>query len=157
MANLELAEKVKAYLREQPLRLGMGDWITRYEGAQEYAPPCNTVCCVAGATLIVAGIVRDAADYAARAGKDYIHAADKARELLGISENDADKLFYVQHWPKNQNREYYAAVDTYYRDIPQLQKERVELTCQVIDYVIAHPEPDVPPVIRALRLFLGVK
>jgi hypothetical protein len=137
MPNLELVEKVKAYLREKPLRLNMGDWVARYEGPKEFEPPCKTVCCVAGAVVIVAGVVKDWLEYANNSG---CVAANDAQRLLGISQSDADKLFYTQHWPRDLGRQYDNLWEI--KDRVKRKKMEVELACQAIDYVIAHPEPD---------------
>lgn len=133
--NIELFEKVKAYLREQPLRLDMEDWISTYVGSDEYKPPCNTVCCIAGACLLVSGTVKSESEYLA----SNISPSTKAKELFGLTSDEANQMFMVSHWPYDLKMEYYRTREKYltYRE---RQTAKVELVCQVIDRAIADRE-----------------
>ena len=57
--NVELLEKVKAKIREEPRRMDMADWgrvidPRRIEG-DDNLPPCGTVGCIAGWAEILSG------------------------------------------------------------------------------------------------------
>lgn len=57
--QLELLEKIKQFLREEPRRFDMGSWGKHIKGKPNgETPPCRTVFCLAGTALVVSGQYR---------------------------------------------------------------------------------------------------
>lgn len=126
---------IKAFLREDPRRLLMDKFVVK-EGSdlarqiQELRvypnlefPPCGTVGCIAGWICMIFG--------GQCALDDCYNEAGIASELLGTVgyKPYADRLFYMHNWPRKFNHAYY--------DAPTV-KDRVEVTCERIDYFIKH-------------------
>jgi hypothetical protein len=90
--NVELLEKVKQHILEEPRRYNQQHWIGVGEteirkrfGKVGDLPPCGTMACIAGWTCILAGVDLK--------GVDLFSISDKAEELLGINCIQADRLF----------------------------------------------------------------
>jgi hypothetical protein len=122
--DVEMVEKVKAYLREEPRRLYMGDWIRASLQA-----PCGTVCCIAGAAIIVGTDIKDARMF----NRSAVPPEDTASRLLDINPNQADVLFYVTRWPREFQEEY---ADAGALSFPQAYEKKVEVVCSRLDYML---------------------
>ncbi len=84
--NVELMNKVREAILDNPRRVDMGDFCYSKE-------KCGTVGCIAGWAMILSGIK-----------PSFIKAGDFSphnvgRDLLNISDEQAHKLFYVNSWP----------------------------------------------------------
>jgi sugar phosphate isomerase/epimerase len=124
----KLLLQVKRLILEEPRRINMD--VPQYvEGANNGTmsttdyPPCGTVGCIAGW-----------ADVAAKGGVDislrsrmWRGVEVRARKLLNLSKNEADKLFFVHYWPSNFYWRYRQAVNPI---------ERAEITAERIDHFI---------------------
>lgn len=92
--NVELLNKVKRHILENPRRLNMNYVIAR-KGEKEVQlhpsnfsrrwPSCGTVGCIAGWTVLL----KDGMDFAG-------DAQSRAQELLGITSSQANELFYPE-------------------------------------------------------------
>ena len=125
--NRELVEEVKAYLRAEPRRFDMSDWVADYNGEPEEAPPCGTTCCIAGAVLMVKGLIKN--EY------DWEHSADvtaeTAADLLGINHDHLGLyLFYYTNWSSPFREQFRQALKA--RD----KKQQVEIACARLDYML---------------------
>lgn len=85
--NVELLERVKQHILEEPKRLRMGfvhatgDWVADLTNP----PSCGTVGCIAGWTCVLGNAPM-------RNGQRY-HSS-QARDLLNITEEQGDRLFF---------------------------------------------------------------
>jgi hypothetical protein len=122
----ELVEEVKTFLRAEPRRFDMSGWIANYYGDAANAPPCGTVCCIAGAVLILRGVYRTAADYISNPSDP----AELAAELLGISDGSAENLFSSARWPEELWLRYKKAVNA------GDKRQQVEIACERLDYMV---------------------
>jgi len=86
--NTELLLKVKAHILEEPKRLNMSTWVRTDEVGPD-APSCGTIACIAGWVCLLID-----ADFDRR--RSY---RVNAIRLLGITEEQADRLFYIEAWP----------------------------------------------------------
>lgn len=128
--NKPLLLKVKAHILEMPERFIMGRWqLQGIPGAdveslncsvdrQRKMPGCGTVACIAGWTVLLAHKKRAAMRYG---------FSKTAEELLGLREDDARKLFNVEHW------------SAHYRNLwikTQSLSKRAAIAARVIDRFI---------------------
>jgi hypothetical protein len=50
--NIELLKKVRKFIADEPRRLNMGEWGRRKTPCKVTDPPCDTVACLAGWTVL---------------------------------------------------------------------------------------------------------
>jgi len=120
--NVELLQKVKEHVLEEPSRFQMGDVIHRANPGESYCdlgieitvPKCGTVACIAGWSLVLSG--------------ERSTDMGKAEELLGISDVEGDRLFLMGRWPNEFESRFSSA------DNPQ---ERANIAAERIDHFIA--------------------
>lgn len=113
--NVELARKVRELTRRFPAVFYMGEWLSVGAGEQhDYRtaaeilanPACGTTACFAGWTCLLSGYTMDLAGFVYRDGERVLcmrpglsaipmHAETVARELLGINDWEASRLFYA--------------------------------------------------------------
>jgi len=86
--NIELLRKVQQHIKEEPKRWSFA-W-----GYRTPASPCGMKACIGGWTLILSG-------------KNVYDTSAVARELLDISKEQADRLFFF--WPPEFEEEHSAA------------------------------------------------
>jgi hypothetical protein len=129
--NVELLQKIKTHVLEEPKRVYMSSWRIRgddIERAGLMRPECNTVCCISGLATELSG------------SKNCIGRAD----LLGLQgdpgyptrrqasgkdpASQAQRIFYVSCWPTKWRR-------TLERTFPQSQ-EYAQVVADYIDYFI---------------------
>lgn len=132
MLNIELLQKVKKHILEEPKRLAMIHWTLRglpgqfltSEGWGEIGervfPPCGTVGCIAGWTCMLSGMASG--------------TRSSAEELLEISRFESDSLFMVEDWPEPIRTQYMHATT------PEL---RAKLAAKRIDLFIEGHKDDV--------------
>lgn len=99
--NIELLEKVRKHILEEPKRVNMKEWlinshindfeIKRLKKINK-APKCNTVGCIAGWAQQLCS-------------KKKLHSFDrcKAKNLLELDINEADRLFLLKKMTMNNN------------------------------------------------------
>lgn len=122
--NVELLQRVKAHILEEPRRIGMGHWLQRagygvvlkddYESPLPSAlhPPCGTVACIGGWAHCFQRISemerRQSGGCSNPAALQCILAFGQPSirgerlpysNLLGLDEDQALRLFHVCHWP----------------------------------------------------------
>lgn len=105
---VDLLEKVIVTILEEPRRLEMAEWGTKYSPAEvernENAPPCGTQGCIAGWVRILGdktflpGLVEYMEQCEYRLYDFSGDTADEAMKLLHISINQAERLFYLPGW-----------------------------------------------------------
>lgn len=97
--NVKLLRKVKRHILAVPRRFVMSEVIMREENDgpinwlnEKPFPDCGTAACVAGWACLLAneGTVPENATA----------SMDEARELLGLTDGQADRLFMPSAWPK---------------------------------------------------------
>jgi hypothetical protein len=97
--NVELLEKVKAHILEEPRRFNMSLFVFNQGEIEDLPknerPPCGTMACIAGWAVMLAdgppAIIND--DY-------YLTVEDRAVEVLGLNEEQVGALFYDPAWPE---------------------------------------------------------
>lgn len=76
---------------------------TCFSAVNSQRPPCNTVACLAGSTLIAAGLVKPEI----RPGRLEYHfpttTEEQAAEFLGITVDQATSLFLLVDWSLDEN------------------------------------------------------
>lgn len=127
--NVELFEKIKTHVREEPKRLYMGDWVMRKlpsldDNRPDFFPECGTVACMAGWAVLLNTPLDPL--YV----RSYL-VESQARKALDIDGEQASGLFYVGNWPKEFLRAYTGTED---------RKERAEIFCSRIDHFLQHGE-----------------
>lgn len=104
--NVELLQKVKSKILAEPKNFDMRDW------------KCGTVCCICGHAGDIAGITQVSESF------DFF----PVEEALGISEEEAGRLFLVDYWPQQLSAAFDRAVT---------KKKRAKIACDRIDHFIA--------------------
>lgn len=112
----KILRKVLDYIKQEPRRLQMGVWgqilpegtdtVEGADDANQPAPPCGTVACLAGTCLLVTKAGTDFLEQngavKTRGNKHYVDfppgTPEEAMRILGISESKAKKLFYFSEW-----------------------------------------------------------
>ena len=105
MKNIALARKVMERIREEPLRHDQSEWVNVPAKGRLANPVtvsdmdnCGSVACFAGWTCLLAGdTLRNHTGFVVEDnGGDIIpmHAMNRARQLLGLSCQEADLLFF---------------------------------------------------------------
>ena len=130
--NIELLNKVKAHILEEPRRLEMVDWIMEGdEIPSPEKPPCGTAACIAGwAAMLDGGFQRG------------IHfPRTYATDALKIDRfGEAERLFYLSQWPAQFKFDKDRPDVSFYK----LDKEtQARLTAARIDYFIATNGTDI--------------
>lgn len=103
--NVKLLRKVKKHILAEPKRFHMGDWATfwaKSERKPKYVPPCRTVACIAGWTVLLAKPLlwkRFMADNVKDICQTSINPETEAATLLGMSRHEASSMFYTSNWP----------------------------------------------------------
>lgn len=137
--NVELLERVKQHILEEPNRLSMAfttrfvenkdemiDKLDGYDSCSENVflnPPCGTAGCIAGWAYMLSGFKPTSREY----------IKDRVAELLDITNDEMSRLYYTTEWP----RKYYNAFKTY-----DLTK-RAQVCAERIDFFIRTDGTDV--------------
>jgi hypothetical protein len=127
--NKILFAKVRDHILAEPRRFRMERYVANpgYYGLEgDTAPPCGTVACIAGwAVALVDGMDAITAPGA------YDHIAERAEELLGLSDDEGWALwrvFFHTEWPARFRRRYESA---------KRQGARARAAADYIDHIIA--------------------
>lgn len=129
----------KRAILEEPRRLDMEHWGLK---VTKKVSPCNTTGCVAGWLVIkhdhisLANTSKAIIAFNVAMGA----AADRATEILNVSEAAANRLFYVNEWPYPFKNDYVDASETL-KGLP-LQKKLAQITGKRIDFFIKTDSTD---------------
>lgn len=100
--NVKLFRKIQREIKKEPRRFNMEDWVDVHARGHN-APPCHTTACIAGwATVLSRPFPKSIKSFAAKARRlDLMGETYKApaQDALGITDAQADRLFYVSQWP----------------------------------------------------------
>lgn len=128
--NVELLQRVKEHILEEPLRLRMEDWVltkqmveddpeTYYLGDNKnfVFPACNTVGCISGWASLLSGFTNG-------------HSS-VGQEVLKLSGPEAEGLFWIGNWSPEFKKQY--------RQAEPQSMERAKVVAAVIDAFIESP------------------
>lgn len=104
--NIELLKKVKQAILDNPEHFDMSTFFDGCEGSNYEDDPkllgkCGTTACIAGWAIHLSGCPITDLDFEHDLGKD----------LLGLTEDQAQSLFYEDGWPGAIYNEYYEALE----------------------------------------------
>ena len=129
---IDLLNKVKAYILEEPKRFNMNWWGKRKghicDPDGDSIPPCGTVCCIAGTMYLLSHQenLKDISD-SQFYDRMLFDAEAYASDILETSVNNMHPLFYIENWPEEFRIPYLNSYDL---------KEKAKITCERIDYYI---------------------
>jgi hypothetical protein len=157
--NTELLLKIVEHAEQEPRRFDMGSWYVDVSEVvmgnhdleevlnndsgfaardEEMLPPCGTIGCIAGTACILGGeLTYDVKFFGGLELRSY-HGPHRgwyrtAVDLLGLSDEQADRLFYKDysevHWPESFAAEYEANQDN--------PEERVKILRRRVEHFIA--------------------
>lgn len=148
--NTRLLRRVANHFLEEPLRLGMDEFVRLSERLLDIRrPPCGTTQCIAGAALILRGL-----DPRKIARLSTLTIVRRAAEALGItyksppswSQNgdthpsEALSLFLVDRWPEPFQKRYYSVRNKNFpgtrRIVTQMQAKLAKITADRIEHFI---------------------
>ena len=127
--NVELLQKVKEHILEEPLRLHMEVWVVTKQAFEDVSenylgnydglvfPACNTVGCISGWASVLSGSIDG--------------RSNKGAEFLQLSDAEAEGLFHVAQWPLEFSSQY--------RRTESQSMERAKVVAAVIDAFIESP------------------
>lgn len=120
--NVELLRKVQKHILEEPRRLNMDVVLNKVDTKIKHNPPCGTVGCIAGWTVMLTGNEGEFGRY------------DLAVQLLDLNGTQRDKLFREPRmseellgWPATFAKRYMRA---------KTAKTRAKVTSDRIDHFI---------------------
>lgn len=139
MMNVKMFERLKKRIQGEPRRFAMEWWFAKVGRTTRSqaevirlanAPPCGTVDCMAGETVLMVDGRKKLAilNESAMAGR----VSGRAAEILGISTDEAANLFRVANWPSRFARRY---ISVYNETRPRMKdlRSNAKLACEVID------------------------
>jgi hypothetical protein len=92
--NVELLRKVRAHIRRVPMSFVMDDWASPAE------TPCRTVACIAGHAYRLEHPTAFRRWLGAYWHRRTSGIADGAQRALRLDNEQADRLFLLDYWPK---------------------------------------------------------
>ncbi|SRR5258708_6225643 len=125
--NLELFEKIKQDIMEEPRRLYMDGFIRTWSKWEikidKNAPPCGTAACIAGKACLLSGKIHL---------DNMLAISSYAIDLLDISylrrlEGGRVPLFYLEYWPEKLRNKHEKA---------KSPRGRAKAACDAIDAFI---------------------
>jgi hypothetical protein len=129
--NVELLQKIKAHILEEPKRAYMPTWRLTGQDIVKRGltpPECNTVCCISGWAAELSGHER-CIGRADLLGLEGDTGYPTSRQDSGKdSASQAQRLFYTSCWPSKWQR-------ALHRTLPQSQKY-AQVVADYIDYFI---------------------
>ena len=142
--NIELLNKIKSHVLEEPKRVWMGDWRIRWGDQTEISvgmrrgidweyllqlskPSCGTTACIAGWAVELGGDGdMKGFPYELRGRKLGFPYELRGRKLLGLnSYAQSDRLFYVASWPE-QFRKRLAVAPPQSHEYAQVVADRID-------------------------------
>ena len=116
--NVELLQRIKQHILQEPKRLQMNIWRNRFSGTN--APSCGTIACIAG--------------WAVELGDPNMllperTVLDRALELLGLTNDVREyaQLFCVRYWREPWK--------TAYANAWENQERKVQVTASYLDFI----------------------
>lgn len=149
--NVPEIRKLQRDIMEEPKRFAMHTWGTKLISKMEHfnnfsaygalsevkvrddarlVPPCNTAVCMAGTVVFKAKpktfmlIVKNT------------HVAEHARQILGITEDQARRLFFVDHWPKKFRKQFSKRTDVAKNPNPKLIRKNARVAVALLEEFI---------------------
>jgi hypothetical protein len=127
--NIDRLNAVKARILAEPEQFDMGDFVsTKYD---ERGEPCGTACCIGGHAAVEAGYITlrstprpglpsvmydmTPAGVLAASGLHYASGANgfgAYAEALDLLPSEANRLFFVENWPKSLRASFEQATST---------------------------------------------
>jgi hypothetical protein len=118
--NFELGDKAIALIKEQPLRLSMGQW--KQTGVKTHrdlsfdcpvlAPPCGTVGCFAVWSVAAAKGIKNRLSP--------LDIEDTAMDMLCLTREQADRLFFTERWPSPYKAQWHKLERTITHELNEL-------------------------------------
>lgn len=99
--NIELLKKVKQAILDNPEHFDMSSFFDGCDDDPKLLGKCNTTACIAGWAIHLSGCPVTELDL----------EHDLGRDLLGLTEDQANTLFYEDYWPGYIYNEYYEALE----------------------------------------------
>lgn len=116
--NVPLLRKIKAVMLARPKRVDMYGWL-RHKSKERGGPVCGTVGCIAGwACLLSEKQGKSLSDKREAVLMSFPDYASNGADALGITGEQAERLFFTNHWPKR-------LADSYDDDNSPRQKARI--------------------------------
>jgi len=122
--NVTLLNQICKAIEREPRRFNMGDWISLDPFNDVYLPgseqaPCGTTACIAGFAVMLdsCGVSSSPNPGAWRSTMLDIVENDRcpidrhAKDLLDLTEDQSDLLFYATAWPESFRNDYHSAPD----------------------------------------------
>jgi len=142
--NIELLQRIKSFILTHPEHFDM------YSGLGDLHIGCGTTACFAGTACLLGlpnpkTILEDGNPWEvwtqailsteelkiAKANPSWCMINTVARELLGLTKERADTLFFIQRWTIDHRRQYIEAVNN------KKPKEAAAIAAEYIDYFIS--------------------
>lgn len=120
--NVPLLRKIIRRITAHPEELNMGNW-------------CDTASCIAGHACLASGYAKGAFDTEVLKNGIKRSCSRAAQEELGLSNDQATKLFYTTSWPQQYYDQYSNEVDV--DDQEFIDPTRIaKITCARIEHFI---------------------
>lgn len=124
--NVTLLRTIQQRILDEPRRLNMDVGIAPSSVITGHAeePPCGTICCIAGETLIAADMYKDIGTYTEGVYR-WTTIESRAQALLELTDSQARSLFHTEWWPhiwhtrltlQKPGTEFYARIASDYID-----------------------------------------
>jgi hypothetical protein len=130
--NVALLRKVKSHILHHPNQFLMTDWIIKRwgddqkqfsgDGQKQKFDECGTAGCIAGWACMIK---------LKQARLDWDVPA-KGQTILGLDDDQAERLFFVHDWPEKMREEYISNMN----DSPGSLENRARIAAQRIDHFI---------------------
>lgn len=132
--NVELFQKVKAFILEEPRRLNMIAWMETWtdKDVEKYneLPPCGTTMCIAGTAYLLSVADKITKQTVENHQRKFTQKA--AADFLGLDYNQSENIFHLYLWPEEFAKRYNNTNNA---------QERAQATADYIDYICGlHPE-----------------
>ncbi len=111
--NTKFLKQIAATILEHPKQFRMESFFSTINSMEQRPDRCGTACCIAGWAIALAENLKpnEAWDSVCETEGE-AEAHDIAKELLGLTENQADRLFYHEEWPHEFRDRYNCARST---------------------------------------------
>lgn len=120
--NIELLQRVKAKILEEPLQFAMEDFFTQeifgFDAPREEIPNCGTAACIAGWAFAL-DVGKKPESLRARG-----YSTREARIRLDLTQTQAGRLFLLIRWPNVYSSRYITAKTP--QEQAQIAAERIE-------------------------------
>ncbi len=118
--NIKLLKTVRDAILANPRQFRMETFFSFYDSAGNPAPKCGTAACIAGWAIAI----HDGTKLSV-AADDAWNEHDNAKKHLGLTQKQADILFYYEEWPHPFWERYEAAENV--RAAAKAAADRIDL------------------------------